>query len=58
MPVSGMTGCQCPVNFPYRDTILYMTVFRYIFIVIVISEIAMIDLPVNGNGSNRQKEAY
>jgi hypothetical protein len=58
MPVPGMIGRESPANSLCRNTILYMTVFGYVKVVVVIGEIAIIDLPVNGNDSYRQNGAY
>jgi hypothetical protein len=58
MPVACMEGCKSPGNVPRRQTRLYVTVFRYVFVVIKINKIVIVHLPVNGNDSYRQKEAY
>jgi predicted metalloprotease len=58
MPVANMEGCKSPGNVPRRQTRLYVTVSRYVFVVIKIDELVIVHLPVNGNDSYRQKEAY
>lgn len=58
MPVACMKGRKGPGNVPGRQAGLYMAVFRYVFVVIEIDEIVIIHLPVNGDDSYRQKDAY
>jgi hypothetical protein len=41
MPVACMEGCKSPGNVPRRQTHLYVTVFRYVFVVIKIDKIVI-----------------
>jgi hypothetical protein len=58
MPVACIEGCESPDNVPRSETGLYMTVSRYVFVVIKIDKIVTVYLPVDRYGSYRKKEAY
>ncbi|MCG6536373.1 MAG: hypothetical protein L7F78_17130 [Syntrophales bacterium LBB04] len=58
MPVACMEGCKGPGNVPSRETRLYVAVLRHVFIVIKTNKFVIVYLPVNGNGSYRQKDAH
>ena len=58
MPVACMEGCKGPGNVPRRETRLYVAVLRHVFIVIKTNEFVIVNLPVNGNGSYRQKDTH
>jgi hypothetical protein len=51
MPVACMEGCQSPGNVSRRQTRLYVTVFRYVLVVIKPDKIVFVNLPVNGEDS-------
>jgi hypothetical protein len=56
VPVRDMTGRECPSNPVQRNTVLDMTIFRYIERIVKINEIAAIDLPECHKGGNREKQ--
>jgi hypothetical protein len=56
VPVCGITGRECPSSFLYRNTILNMTVFGYVVFIVIINEIAMIDLPECGKHCQSEKK--
>ncbi len=54
MPVCGVIGSECPADTFHRYAILNMGVFCHIDGIIVISEIAGMDLPECDKGGNSQ----
>ena len=53
MPEIGMTGREGPPDPLDRDPILNIAVLCYVYIVIVINEFAVIDLPECQEGGSR-----
>ena len=53
---AGITGRECPSNCLRRNTVPDMDVFSYVRGIVIINEIAMIDLPECYESSSRQKK--
>jgi hypothetical protein len=56
MPVCGITGRECPPNCLCRNTILDVDVFSYVWRIVIINEIALIELPECYESSSSNKK--